>query len=112
MLAELSIIPVGTGSHLSGEIAEAVKIIDESGLRYQLTPSGTCVEGEWDEVMQVVRRCHDKLRQHAPHVITTIRIEDDAGETNKIERNVSSVEEKVGHPLHRAPGHHIVQARR
>jgi uncharacterized protein (TIGR00106 family) len=99
MLVELSIIPIGGGEHLSSEIAEALKIIDASGLRYQLTPAGTCIEGEWDEVMPLVRQCHDRVRETSPHLVTTIRIEDDRGERDKLTRNIASVEEKVGHAL-------------
>ena len=104
MLVELTIIPVGTGSHLSGQLAEALKIVDASGLRYQLTPAGTCIEGDWDEVMPVIRQCHEKIRERTPHVVTSIRIEDEEGERNMLKRNVSSVEEKVGKPLRRKEG--------
>ena len=113
MLVELSIIPAGNGSHLSGHIAEAVKIIDSSGLPFQLTPAGTCIEGEWDQIMGVMRRCHERVREMSPHVITSIRIEDDAGERNKLQSNVTSVEQKIGHPLHQmSAGHQIVEAKR
>ncbi len=58
MLFDFSIIPIGGDAHTSEELAEALKIVHESGLRYQLTPSGTCIEGEWDEVMKAY--CHQK----------------------------------------------------
>lgn len=96
MLAELTIVPVGGDAHLAGRIAEALKIVDASGLAYQLTPSGTCIEGAWDEVMPVIRLCHDRVRGFAPHVFTTIRIEDEEGEHHKLIRNVASVEESAG----------------
>src|SRR5687767_6519462 len=99
MLVELSIVPVGHNAHMSGELAKALQLVDASGLPYQLTPSGTCIEGEWDEVMALVRQCHERVRKTSPHVITTIKVEDDEGERHKLARNVASVEEKVGHPL-------------
>ncbi len=74
MLAELSIIPVGEGTHSSEQIAIALKFVDASGLLYQLTPSGTCIEGEWDQVMSVIRQCHERVRSISPHVITLIKI--------------------------------------
>jgi uncharacterized protein (TIGR00106 family) len=101
MLVELSIIPVGGDSHTSDELAEVLRIIDNSGLSYELTPSATCIEGEWDEVMSLVRRCHERVRGHCSHVVTSIKIEDEAGATNKLDANVASVEEEVGHPLRR-----------
>jgi uncharacterized protein (TIGR00106 family) len=102
MLVEFSITPLGGDSHISPRIAEALKIVDASGLRYQLTPMGTCVEGDWDEVLNVIRLCHDRLRGLSPHVFTTIRIEDEEGQRDKLTANVSSVEQKAGRALHRS----------
>lgn len=101
MLIELSINPLGRGSHLSHELADILKIVDESGLRYCLTPFGTCIEGEWDEVMSVVKRCHEQARRGSRHVMTTVSIEDEAGATDKLNQNVISVERALGHELKR-----------
>jgi uncharacterized protein (TIGR00106 family) len=101
MLFELSVIPTGE-VHLSGVIAEVLKKIDSSGVPYQFTPCGTCLEGEWDTVMPLLNECHRIARTRSPHVITTIRIDDD-GETNKLSRNLRSVEEKAGVALATMP---------
>ena len=101
MLVEFSIIPIGSDAHTSEELAEALKLVDASGLPYQLNPAGTCVEGDWDEVLQLVHRCHQRVREKASHVVTMVKIEDDAGERGKLHRNVASVEEKAGRPLQR-----------
>ena len=47
----------------------------------------------------MIRRCHAKAREGSRHVMTTVRIEDEEGATDKLTRNVSSVEEKLGRPL-------------
>jgi uncharacterized protein (TIGR00106 family) len=99
MLVSLSIMPLGGDAHLSQELARVLELIDDSGLPYQLTASATLIEGDWDPVMRLVRRCHDRMRELSPHVVTTIKIEDDAGERNKLVRNVASVEEKLGRKL-------------
>jgi uncharacterized protein (TIGR00106 family) len=99
MLAELSIIPLGRGTHLSSDLGRVLKIIDESGIRYRLTPSGTCIEGEWDEVMELVKKCHREARTFSTHVLTTVRIEDELGANDKLNENISSVERFVGHQL-------------
>lgn len=108
MLFELTIVPIGGDRSLSDEIAEVIKVIDDSGLVYQLTPSGTCIEGDWDEVMAAIRKCHDRTRQTTSHVITNIRIEDEGDELNQIETNISRVEDKLGKSASRrhsaAPG--------
>jgi uncharacterized protein (TIGR00106 family) len=105
MLAELTIIPLGRGQHISSAIAPAISLIETSGLPYQLTPSGTCIEGEWDRVMPLIRRCHERVRESSPHVITMIKIEDEEGDHQKLTRNVESVREIVGDPeaTRRAP---------
>ncbi|HEY7910664.1 MAG TPA: MTH1187 family thiamine-binding protein [Blastocatellia bacterium] len=99
MLVELSIIPLGRGTHLSQDLASILKIIDESGVRYALTPSGTCLEGDWDEVIDIVKRCHDQARKLSTHVMTTLRIEDEEGATDKLNENIASVERAAGREL-------------
>lgn len=95
MLVELSIVPLGCGDHLSEPLAEVLDAIDRSGIPYRLTPSGTCLEGEWDEVMPLVRECHRRMRLRSRHVFTTVRIEDEEGAFDKLTSNVASVEEKL-----------------
>lgn len=95
MLIEFSIFPLGSDPHISEEIAEALKIVKDSGLAHQLTPMGTCVEGEWSQVFPVLERCHARVRQMAPHVVTLIQIEDDRDGGNKLHNNVESVQEKL-----------------
>ncbi len=101
MLAELDITPLGRGTHLSKDLAEFLKIIDESGIRYTLTPFGTCLEGDWDEVMAVIKHCHEEARSFSNHVLTTIRIEDEAGVNDKLVENIASVEHAAGRRLSR-----------
>jgi uncharacterized protein (TIGR00106 family) len=101
MLVEFSIIPVGAGIHLSGPIAEVLRLVDASGLRYQLTPAGTCVEGGWDEVMSLLKQCHEHVRQTAVRVVWMIKIDDEEAAHDMLRRHVAVVEEKVGRPLNR-----------
>jgi uncharacterized protein (TIGR00106 family) len=101
MLVELSINPLGRGTHLSQDLGEILKLIDDSGLRYGLTPLGTCIEGRWDDVMALVKKCHEHARSVSTHVFTTLRIEDEEGATNKIQDNVVSVERASGRSLKR-----------
>jgi uncharacterized protein (TIGR00106 family) len=99
MLAELNITMLGRGTSLSGDLGRILKIIDESGIRYKLTPSGTCLEGGWDEVMDLVKKCHREARSFCTYVLTTVRIEDESGAADKLNENIASVERAVGHEL-------------
>jgi len=101
MLAELTLVPIGGNTHISEELAEVLKLIDTSGLPYELTPTATCIEGKWEEVMSLIRQCHERMRRHSTHVVTFIKIEDDADATEKLKSNVSSVERKAGRSLSR-----------
>lgn len=101
MLVELSIIPLGQGTHLSDQLAEIVKVIDASALPYQVTATGTIIEGDWEEVIDLVKRCHDTARRTSPHVFTTLRIEDEEGAIDKLRRNVTVIQTKVGHDAQR-----------
>jgi uncharacterized protein (TIGR00106 family) len=99
MLVEFTVVPLGLGESLAEPVAEALKIVNDSGVRYQLTPAGTCLEGDWDEVMTVIRQCHTRLLSRSVHVITTIRIEDEIGARDKLTSNVRPVERKLDRNL-------------
>lgn len=103
MLVEFSILPLGKDTQLSDEIAEVLQIVEKSDLNYQLTPSGTCIEGEWDEVMELVKRCHERMREHSPHVFTMIKIEDEEDAETQLISNVNAVQKKVDLELERLP---------
>jgi uncharacterized protein (TIGR00106 family) len=110
MLVEVSITPLGRGSHLSKDLGDILKTIDDSGLPYCLTPSGTCIEGTWDEVMEVVKRCHDQARLNSSHVMTTVRIEDEEGATDKLNENITAVEGAAGRPLRNVIARSLIQS--
>lgn len=99
MLFEVSIIPAAGDCQMSDELAEVMKIIDGSTLPYQLTPSGTCIEGDWGEVMDLIKQCHQHVRKRSCHVITTIKIEDEEGAKDKLTLNVASLESRLGKKL-------------
>jgi len=99
MLIEFSIIPIGIGSSLSANIAEILKIVDASGLPYKVTPMGTVLEGEWGELMQLIKKCHKTAMKTSERVVTRISIDDRKGKLNRMEEKVRSVEKKVGKAL-------------
>ena len=49
--------------------------------------------------MELVRQCHNCVRSKASHVVTFIKIEDEDGVTDKLTRNIRSVEQKAGRQL-------------
>lgn len=99
MLAEFSIVPVGAGSSIGDQLAEVLKIVDGSGLPYKINPMGTVVEGEWDEVMKLIKKCHAAVMKTGERAMTTIAVDDRKGKPNRIEEKVKSVERRIGKSL-------------
>ena len=99
MLVEFSIVPIGKGEEISGLVAKVLDIVDACGLPYQLTAMGTLVEGEWDDVFELIKECHRKMREHSDRVLTHIAIDDRAHAKGRIKGKVESVEEVLGRAL-------------
>jgi len=96
MLAEFTIVPIGVGESLSKYVADLMEIIESSGLDYRLTPMSTIVEGEWDEVIALITKCHKKTREKCNRVITSITIDDRAGKKGRLKGKIESVERILG----------------
>lgn len=96
MMVQLSILPVGNDQHIGGAVAKAVKIVEDSGLEYKLTPMATMIIGEWKEVMAVVKKCHDAVRAEHDRVITQIKIDDVKNSSVSFDDKIKSVEGKAG----------------
>jgi uncharacterized protein (TIGR00106 family) len=99
MLIEFSIVPIGASSSVGAKVAEVLDLVDSSGLSYKLTPMGTIVEGEWDELLRLVKKCHMKTMEHEERVLTRITIDDRKGKTGNIDRKVRSIEKRLGRSL-------------
>jgi uncharacterized protein (TIGR00106 family) len=99
VLLEFAMYPVGKGESLSPYVARSLDIIDRSGLAYQLTPMGTILEGEWDEVMAVVTACFTAMRADCPRVEVALKVDYRAGDGSRLASKVAAVEERLGRKL-------------
>lgn len=99
MLIEFSIVPIGVGSSIGDQLAQVLKIVDESGIPYKINPMGTVVEGEWNELMGLVKKCHVAVMKQSDRAVTTISIDDRKGKPNRIEEKVKSIEKRLGKKL-------------
>lgn len=95
VIVELSIVPMDKGASFSPYVSRAVRIIKGSGLPYVFGPMGTCIEGEWEEVMAVVSRCFEDLKKDSERILVNMRVDYQAGRTGRLESKVRSVEEKL-----------------
>jgi uncharacterized protein (TIGR00106 family) len=99
MLCEFSISPFGRSESVSGEVAQIIDLIDRSGLPYKTHAMGTIVEGEWDAIMDLIRRCHMLMKLRNARVITNIHIDDRQNATNRLNGKVASIERHLGHEI-------------
>ena len=99
MIVEFSIVPIGRGEELAGLVARVIDVVDRSGLPYQLTSMGTIVEGNWDDVMGLIKACHRTMRRQAGRVLTRISIDDREGSAKRMRRKVEAVEKVLGRSL-------------
>jgi uncharacterized protein (TIGR00106 family) len=99
MIAEFSVVPVGGGEELAKPVAAVVDLIDRSGLPYQVTAMGTLVEGDWDEVLGLIAKCHARMRRDFPRVLTRVSIDDREGAERRLTGKIRDVEEVLGRPV-------------
>jgi uncharacterized protein (TIGR00106 family) len=99
MVVNFSIVPVGKESSLSAQVAEILKIVSKSGIDYKLHSMGTIMEGDWDDILKLIKKCHKKTLKYSDRVLTTITIDDRKGRTGRIAGKVKSVERKLGKKL-------------
>lgn len=99
VLLEFAMYPVTKGESVSAYVARSLDIIDKSGLPYQLTPMGTIIEGEWDQVMGVVTACYAAMNADCNRIGASIKIDYRAGTSGRLKSKVASVEDKVGRKL-------------
>jgi uncharacterized protein (TIGR00106 family) len=96
MIAAFSITPLGVGDSVSEYVADAVRLVRESGLPNETNAMFTNVEGDWDEVMALVKRCVDAVAEHAPRVSVVVKIDHRPGATGALQGKVAAVEERLG----------------
>ena len=99
VLMELSVVPVGAGESIGPHVAKCVDIIDRSGLDYQLHATGTIVEGELNQVLDLVRQCMETTIKVTARVICTVRLDYDGGKRGQLHENVARVEQELGRAL-------------
>ena len=92
MLAAFSVTPIGAGDSVGEAVAEAVEIVRASGLPNETNAMFTNVEGEWNEVMDVIRDCVEAAAEHAPRVSVVIKIDDRPGHEGGLTAKVARVE--------------------
>lgn len=95
MIVAFSVTPLGVGESVGDHVAEAVRVVRESGLPNRTDAMFTSVEGEWDEVMDVVRRAVEAVAARAPRVSLVLKADVRAGVTDALTAKVETIERNL-----------------
>ena len=105
VIADFTIIPIGAGVSLSPYVAACEQVLAEAGLSTQLHANGTNVEGEWDEVMAAVKRCHETVhRMGAPRITTLLKIHTRTDRDQSMADKIASVDARLAEQPARKTG--------
>jgi uncharacterized protein (TIGR00106 family) len=99
LLIELSMSPMDKGVSVSKWVARSLAIIERSGLPYRLGPMGTCIEGEWDAVIAVVKRCWKAMGKDCMRITFSIKGDWRKGAKGRLDSKVAAVEKLLGRRL-------------
>jgi uncharacterized protein (TIGR00106 family) len=95
VLVAFSVTPLGSGESVGELVAEAVRVVRDSGLPNRTDAMFTTVEGEWDEVMAVVKRAVDAVAAKAPRVSLVLKADLRPGVTDGLTSKVAAIEEHL-----------------
>ena len=97
-IVQVSVVPLGTQTtSISNYVARALKVLqNQKSVSYKLTPMGTVLEGDLDEVLSMVRQMHESVfGEGVQRVVTIVNIDDRRDKTSTMEGKISSVEDKL-----------------
>ena len=99
VLLEFSMSPLGKGESVGKYVSRSLDIIDKSGVEYRLNPMGTVLEGEWDEVFDVVKKCYQRMSKDCGRVSCIIKVDYRRGKSGRLGGKVASVEKRLKRKL-------------
>ncbi len=96
VLLEFSMSPLDKGESVGKYVSRSLNIIDESGVDYRLNPMGTVLEGEWDDVMAVVKKCYETMSADCQRITCSIKIDYRKDRKGRLESKIASIEQHLG----------------
>jgi len=99
VLLEFSMSPLNKGESVGAYVARSLEIIDGSGLDYRLHAMGTIIEGEIDQVLDVLRKCFDAMAADCDRITCTVKLDFRRGYSGRLDAKVASVEQRLGRKL-------------
>jgi uncharacterized protein (TIGR00106 family) len=98
VIVAFSISPVSgdESGGVSEAVADAIRVVRESGLAHETNAMFTNVEGEWDEVMDVVKRAVDAVAARSPRVSLVLKADIRPGHTGQLAAKVQRIDDLLG----------------
>lgn len=97
MLFSVSMFPIGEGDDLSHPVALAVAEFDRAGLPYEVSAMDTVLEGDWDDVMPVIRRAFEQMAAACDRAYLTITVDEHKSATSRLQGAVEDVHRELAH---------------
>ena len=101
MLASLSIFPIDKGESVGRYVAKTIDIVDKSGLPYRTSAMSTVIEGNWDDVFKVIKKCHDSMMKESNRVYMVITTDDRKKAKNRLTGKVDRIEQVLKRKIKR-----------
>lgn len=99
IVMEFSIFPLGKGESVGQYVGRCIPIIESSGLDYQFHAMGTIVEGEFDDLVRLLKACFEALAADCDRIECAIRMDYRKAPSGRIRAKVESVERALGRPV-------------
>ena len=99
MLLAFSIAPQTTDNpdgSVSAAVAAAIRMVRASGLSHETTSMFTTLEGEWEEIMDVVKRCVNAVAEYSSRVSLVMKADIRPGYTDQLTAKVERVNALIG----------------
>jgi uncharacterized protein (TIGR00106 family) len=98
-IMELSMFPLDKGESVSRFVARSLDIIDRSGLDYRLHAMGTEIEGEFDQLMAVVKECFQAMAADCNRIECSIKLDYRKDHYGRLQAKIDSIEQKLGRAI-------------
>jgi len=99
ILLEFSLYPTDKGESVSKYVAPVLDRIDKSGIPYRLTPMGTILEGDWDEIFGLIKKCYEEMRKDCKRITLNIQMDYRDAPVGRLTSKVEKLEKVLHRPL-------------
>lgn len=101
MLVSFSMFPTDKGESVSRYVAKIINFVDRSGLPYRTSAMSTVVEGSWDRVFKLIKKCRDSMAKESSRIYMVITVDDRKKARNRLTGKVNRIEQRLKRKISR-----------